>query len=310
MYLFICAKGLYNEKLECVKPLTMAFGGDIYSGRLYYNDLNAIYSVSLQDLTEPARVEIANLNNNGIHHIKIHMDCIYIQDTYLQRILKYSLVDGIADLSTKTVIEPFPYGINGNLLVGNMVSDHMLTTKGQGDYRHFNSMFFKENPLRILGTSAYLRNAIINKNPSTIRRDSTIDIIYLQSELQPLMLESYQVPEFAIHDLTEYNGFLYFLTKTSLCKYDLTNKQYLGPVYTYPHVSNPDDYMGRGLSMRDDVIIFGIMPVVSRRPQFGVPVDADKSVTKLLTLDTRTLELIKVQTIEQGALCSVIHYSV
>ena len=67
MYLFICAKGLYNEKLECVKPLTMAFGGDIYNGRLYYNDLNAIYSVSLQDLTEPARVEIANLNNNGIH---------------------------------------------------------------------------------------------------------------------------------------------------------------------------------------------------------------------------------------------------
>jgi len=283
----ILGSNIENQKMY------IYFGACIYANRLFFNCINNLCSINI-DIPSDFKIEITNIDR-GTHHILVKDNYIYIQETYYNRIKRFSISnDGIIDKSSCFLCPIYEDGINPNLL-RDMANDHLYRFDREKtllkNYRHINSLCFIEDlPNYLLCSSSFLRNGgLVNNKPVNIKTYSTIDYI----NLLDWSVESYPVPQYAIHDLVYYNGYIYYISDNSIHKFDPVNRQYVDTIFKY---SDEKQTISRGLFFKDNFAYFSISNITSRNDNTNSPQDKNNSI--FLKIDINSWTVVEEKNID------------
>jgi hypothetical protein len=280
------------------------FGGIIYANRLYFNFLKNLCSIKLDK--SDFRIDIDDIDL-GTHYIQIHNNYIYVQETYLNRIKRFTISnDGIIDQNSLFICPIYKLSINPNLINSDLQLTYFKNKINfNQNYRHINSMCFIDIlPNILICSSSFLRNGpIINNNPTNIKVNSKIDFI----NIIDWKFDSYEVPVYAIHDIQYFNNYIYFVGDNSIHKFDPINKEYLGPVFTFDLLENTNN-IARGLFFKNDLAYFYLHPIISRNNNSNIlnNTSISKNITKQIIVNSNNWLLVNVLDLENTTVYSYV----
>jgi len=244
-------------------------------------------------------------------------DKLFIQETFFNRIAIYDFIPNTnqIDQSSRFIPNIYPIAINANIKLWpytqvaidepkvNLEDVSNLTVE---NYRHINSLCIHPDfPNTLICSSSYLRNAIVNNQPSNSIRDSTIDFI----SMTDWTFTEHSVPQYGIHDITfnPNDNMLYYINGWSLYKFDPYQKTYLGSVYTHPSAIT-NQVVSRGLIFDSSGnASYTVSEIVSRfNPTTNKPDDSVCIIIYLSQQNTNEWSLISTKEINNLVVLSVV----